>query len=114
MTMMEQRIFARHSVRIAGKLVATHAPITVDCVIANLSEDGALITGRLSEPLPKRLYLWQAETGTLFRCEVRWQKGNQAGLRFVDAASRPWRVQLIEKCCAQQMRSYARSQRRAA
>jgi hypothetical protein len=104
--MQDQRAFPRHRVEIPGKLISPHSPFSVDCRVANLSQDGALVTASLEAALPKRLYLWQAETGTLFQCEVRWQRQREIGLRFVDVAGRPWRAALIERCCASE---YARS-----
>jgi hypothetical protein len=96
-TMDERRAFFRNDVRIEAKVIAPDMSCCVDCVIMNLSEDGALVSMRGPARVPQRAYLWQAQTGTLFECEVRWRKNDRLfGLYFVDAAGRSRRRALIE------------------
>jgi hypothetical protein len=95
--MHERRAFPRSKVQIDGKVVAPDMPCVIACMIQNLSEDGALVATDEPARVPRRAYLWQARTGTLFECDVRWRKGGRLfGLRFVDTASRASRRALID------------------
>lgn len=96
--MTDDRAFPRHDVRIAGRLLAPDLSCFVDCVIRNLSEDGALVSASNAAQLPDRIYLWQAQTGTLFECMVRWRKDKLFGLYFMNAGGRARRRALIEAC----------------
>jgi hypothetical protein len=71
--MDDKRAFTRHAVQIAGKLISADMLCCVDVVIKDLSESGALVSSAAPAAFPKRGYLWQAKTGTLFECEVRWR-----------------------------------------
>ena len=42
-----------------------------------------------ADTVPERVYLWQAQTRTLFECQVQWRKNDRLlGLRFTDECSR--------------------------
>jgi hypothetical protein len=87
--MDNRREFPRHPVQIAGKLISADMLCCVDVVIRELSEGGALVSAPTPAAFPKRGYLWQAKTGTLFECEIRWRKGGRLfGLRFTDESTR--------------------------
>jgi PilZ domain len=96
--MPDNRAFPRHQVRITGKIVSPDASFTADCLVKDISEGGALVSVPSNVTLPDRVYLWQAETGTLFECQVRWRKLNLAGLHFIDLASRAKSRELIDRC----------------
>jgi hypothetical protein len=96
--MNDRREFPRHSVQIVGKLLSADMLHCVDVVIKELSEGGALVSAALPAAFPKRGYLWQEKTGTVFECEVRWLKnGRLFGLRF-DASARDRLRTLIAAC----------------
>jgi len=88
--MQIRRAHPRYGVRIAGKLMSPDMTFCVDVVIRDLSEDGALVN--VVPPagtVPERVYLWQAQTRTLFECRVQWRKNDyQLGLRFTEECSR--------------------------
>ncbi len=95
----DKREFPRHPVQIAGKLISADMLCCVDVVIRELSEGGALVNSAAPAAFPKRGYLWQAKTGTLFECEVRWRKNSRLfGLRFTDDSSRARLRALISAC----------------
>jgi hypothetical protein len=56
----------------------------VDCVIRDISEGGALVTVRGEAAVPARVYLWQATAEAMVECEVRWNKLNLIGLKFLE------------------------------
>lgn len=104
--MDDRRGFSRNDVRIDGRVMAPDMSCVMDCVIENLSEDGALVSTSLPARMPQRAYLWQAQTGTLFECDVRWRKNDRLfGLHFVDAAARSRRRALIEASSGDARRS---------
>jgi hypothetical protein len=99
--MEDKRAYPRHPVRIEGKLISPDMLCCVDVVIKELSEGGALVSSAVPATFPRNGYLWQAKTGTLFECEVRWRKSNRLfGLRFTDATSRDRLRGLIDACTA--------------
>jgi hypothetical protein len=94
--MTDRRAYPRHAVRIDGKLVSPDMNCSLDVVITDLSEDGALVRTFAPATFPDRGYLWQARTGTLFECQIRWRKnGKLFGLRFIDTSGRARRRTLI-------------------
>jgi hypothetical protein len=94
--MHERRAFARHKVRISGKLIAPDMSTCVEVVIHDLSEDGAFVTSKIPAQMPERAYLWEAHAGTIFECTIRWRKRDKLfGLHFPDAAGRARRRALI-------------------
>ena len=79
------RAFVRQQVHIDAKIAAPDMSSCVDCVVVDISENGALVSAsRNAAAIPDRVYLWQSKTGIVFECEVRWRKLNLVGLRFVD------------------------------
>lgn len=98
--MRDNRASPRHQVRINGKILSPDGSCTVDCVVKDISEGGALVNVRSNVVLGSRVYLWQAETGTLFECDVRWRKLDHVGLHFIDIASRAKVRALIDRCTA--------------
>ena len=97
--MHDKREFPRHAVQIVGKLISADMLCCVDVAIKELSEGGALVSAAAAAAFPKRGYLWQEKTGTLFECEVRWRKNSRLfGLRFTDASSRDRLRALISAC----------------
>ena len=88
--MQDSRVHPRYGVRIEGKLMSPDMSFCVDVIIRNLSEGGALISALAPAKLiPERVYLWQAQTRTLFECKVQWRKNDRLlGLRFTDLCSR--------------------------
>jgi hypothetical protein len=98
--MHDRRAHPRHPVRIEGKLISADMLCCVDVVVQELSEGGALVLAAAAAEFPRTGYLWQARTGTLFACEVRWRKSNRLfGLRFTEDASRE-RLRALIKACA--------------
>jgi hypothetical protein len=110
--MDERREFPRHEVQIAGMIFSADMLCCVDVVIKELSEGGALVSSAAPAAFPKQGYLWQAKTGTLFECEVRWRKGSRLfGLRFTDQCSRERLRALIEDCAGRQGQKQGKSLR---
>jgi hypothetical protein len=88
--MQNRRAHPRYGVRIEGKLMSPDMELCVDVVIKDLSEDGAMINILAPASIvPERVYLWQAQTRTLFECKVQWRQNNRLlGLHFTEECSR--------------------------
>ena len=108
--MQDKRTSIRYGVRIEGKLMSPDMAFCVDVVIRNLSEGGAMISALApADKVPERVYLWQAQTRTLFECEVQWRKNDRLlGLRFTDECSRLSVRDLLEAASPAQMPAQSR------
>jgi hypothetical protein len=94
--MTDRRAFPRHRVHINGKIILMDGPCYVDCVIRNISEDGAHVTMQVPMQLPVSVYLWEAQTRMIFECSVQWRRQTMVGLRFTDRRGRAMRRTLFE------------------
>lgn len=81
-----------------GKILFVDQPCFVECIIRNISEDGALLSMLVSVALPQQVLLWEQRTGTLYESEVRWRRDHMVGVHFVDARRRASRRALLKKC----------------
>ncbi len=93
----DNRAVARHQVRKAGRIIFFDEPCFIECVIRNISEDGALVSMPLSLSLPDHVVLWEERTGLIYECDVRWRKNHMVGLQFTDICNRQERRALLEK-----------------
>ena len=94
----DRRTFPRLQVQKNGKILFFDQPCFVECIIRNISEEGALLSLIVSVPLPREILLWEQETGKLYECGVKWRKDHMVGVHFVDVRSRsksPWHAPSI-------------------
>jgi hypothetical protein len=84
----DSRNVSRHLVRMLGKIILADEPYSLDCLIKNMSEDGALVQLLLPSPLPEHVLLWEERTHIAYDCEVRWQTASTAGLQFLEREER--------------------------
>ena len=94
----DRRTFPRLQVQKNGKILFFDQPCFVECIIRNISEEGALLSLIMSVPLPREILLWEQGTGKLYECGVKWRKDHMVGVHFTDVGSRlknPWRVPSI-------------------
>jgi hypothetical protein len=94
---MDNRAAPRVQVRIPGKVMWSNGACGKLCTITDLSEGGAQINTTVFTEVPKIVNLFEARSGSLFECEVRWQQGPLIGLQFLDFCSRAKRRELIER-----------------
>lgn len=93
----EKRAFARYQVCNAGRIIFFDAPCFVQCVIRNISADGALVCMQVSVALPREVVLWEEATGRCYECSVRWRNDRMVGLHFTDVCGRAERGSLLER-----------------
>jgi hypothetical protein len=95
--MDNRRAFPRFEVRIPGKLLWANGACSRSCSITDLSESGARVDTAGFTSVPDKIDLFEGQSGNIFECVVRWQRGTQIGLQFVDICSRAKRRALIEQ-----------------
>lgn len=104
----ERRVVTRHQVRKDARLLFVDQPCFVECVIRNISEDGALLSMLVPVALPPVVLLWEERTGAIHECEVKWRKGPTVGVCFTDILSRMTRREALERTFAP-LKTIARS-----
>ncbi|MBI5939220.1 MAG: PilZ domain-containing protein [Caulobacterales bacterium] len=81
---VDRRRVGRQRALLAGKLANEDATSTVDCVIRNISADGAMIETTTPQLIPNQLHLVQIKEGVAWDAEVIWRRGNRIGLSLGD------------------------------
>lgn len=79
-----ERNHQRQAVCVEAKLLSPDMSRCIDCVIRDISEGGALVSVRSETAAPPRVYLWQPTAEAMVECEVRWNKFNLIGLKFLE------------------------------
>jgi PilZ domain len=87
MSMAERRRAARQKSFLRGCIYFNKRRSAVDCLIRDISEQGARIifSDTISLPAVVELYIPQKEQ--TLRAEVQWRRGEEIGLAFPDAAA---------------------------
>ena len=81
---VERRRAGRSRALLAGKLANEGATTTIDCVIRNISADGAMIETTTPQLFPSTLHLVQVKEGVAWDATVIWRRGNRVGLSLGD------------------------------
>ncbi len=79
----ERRHGARGSVIKAGRIVYRAATCTMDCVVLNLSDQGAALQPEDALRCPD-VFTLQIQHGPSYRCHVCWRYRSKLGVRFLD------------------------------
>jgi hypothetical protein len=79
---IERRRGLRNRALLAGKVANEDATRTLDCVIRNLSPDGAMIETSAPHLVPREMHLVQVKEGIVWDAEVIWRRGNRVGLKL--------------------------------
>jgi hypothetical protein len=81
---MEQRAFKRRALAL-GARVEIEGQFQ-ECIVSNVSEAGARVTLKHPTKLPERFSMSLTITSSVLRlCQLAWQEGSEAGVRFVSA-----------------------------
>jgi hypothetical protein len=94
----DRREFPRHQVRKNGKIVFMDQPFFVECVIRNISQDGALLSMLVPVALPQDVLLWEQNTNRLYECVIRWRRDHMVGVQFIHARDGVKRQTLLKRC----------------
>lgn len=81
---VERRCSQRQRALLTGKLATDGASLTIDCVIRNLSSDGALVETPSPHLIPNDLHLLQVREGVAWDAKVIWRRGNKVGLALLE------------------------------
>jgi hypothetical protein len=84
----DRRTFSRVQVQENDKVLFIDQPCFVECIIRNISEDGALLSLIVSVPLPRVVLLWEQQTDKLHKCVVKWRNDHMVGVHFTDVRQR--------------------------
>ena len=82
MSLVEQRKAARHRLIISAKLIFHYDAVMNDCIVFDLSDDGALVELEDITLVPPEGIL-RFSTGDIFLAQRRWQMGRKLGLQFL-------------------------------
>lgn len=80
----DRRRTQRQRSLLTAKLANRDASITLDCVIRNISTEGALVETTSPHLIPHELHLMQVREGIVWDAEVIWRNGNRIGLVLGD------------------------------
>ena len=80
---IERRRGQRNRALLSGKVANQDATQTLDCVIRNLSPDGAMIETPTPHLVPAELHLVQISEGIAWDAEVIWGHGNRVGVKLI-------------------------------
>ena len=81
---VERRRNQRQRALLTGKLATDQANITIDCVIRNLSPEGALVETQSPHLIPSELHLLQVREGIAWDAKVIWRRGSRVGLELLE------------------------------
>lgn len=82
--MQERRQSIRGRTYLGGKVVFNHRYSSMDCLIRNLSADGARLNISASVTIPEELDLEFGQSRDTRRIRVVWRKGDELGVVFAD------------------------------
>lgn len=83
----DHRAAPRRRTLIAAQIRYNGGAVTVDCVVRNMSETGAKVDVSEGVVLPASFDLLIPQKNVVHRCELRWRRGAEAGIAFLDAPS---------------------------
>lgn len=78
----DRRQTPRRRALLTGKLVTEDVALTIDCIIRNLTDMGAMVEMPSPHMVPNQIYLLQVKEGLAWDAEVVWRHGARLGLKF--------------------------------
>jgi len=78
----DKRQGGRARALLAAKILIGDGRMSPDCLIRDLSPDGARVRISRTVPLPQSFALLAIRDGLLFDAALVWRKGDEAGLAF--------------------------------
>ncbi|MCW5682039.1 MAG: PilZ domain-containing protein [Xanthobacteraceae bacterium] len=87
--MLEQRQVLRHRTFLQGRVLYNGGRSSIDCIIRELTEEGARLVFSGSAPLPHTFELNIPNRDQTIRVEIVWNHGNEVGVKFAPNAEAP-------------------------
>ena len=84
----ERRVYRRRTAYETGTIVPDDGGTAIECVIKNISEEGAKLRCEPNVGFPDRFKLCLSD-GTELPCEVTWRTEETIGVRFAHLPKRP-------------------------
>jgi hypothetical protein len=80
--LVERRAMHRARALLSGKILVGNGSVSSDCVIRDLSVNGARVRISNAIGLPRTVTLLAIKDGLLFDATVIWRRGGELGLTF--------------------------------
>jgi hypothetical protein len=94
----DNRAHPRVETRLKGRLLSLDGRCNYNCVVIDVSEGGARVSTAEFGLVPTGVFLFLANSGDIFECDVRWRREGQVGLAFIDGVPRSMRKALLDLC----------------
>lgn len=85
--MSERRSSPRKRSFLQGRLLFNGRQSAIDCVVRDLSDDGARVAFSAAVAIPDIVELVLPSKEETFRARVAWRRGEEAGLAFLHASN---------------------------
>jgi len=85
----EQRISVRKRTFLKGRIVFNNGSSSMDCLVRDLSEDGARLELSETMTLPEVFDLYIAQKDATFRATLRWRRQEAIGVTFAASTKAP-------------------------
>ncbi|WP_350333049.1 PilZ domain-containing protein [Coralliovum pocilloporae] len=82
----EQRQGSRRRVLKAAKIVYSNSAFVVDCVMRDVSDQGAKLKVDESVEIPSHFQLYLKADKIVYDCQRKWRKGSELGVEFIGEA----------------------------
>jgi hypothetical protein len=82
--MQERRKLARNRTFLGGVIAFNHRSSTMDCLVRNLSAEGAKISFNNTAAVPGEFDLLIKQKGCSLRARLVWRQAGEAGITFMN------------------------------
>lgn len=80
--MSDRRSTDRRRVIKGCRVLFNNRASTLDCVVRNLSKDGARVQTETPHLIPDEFELLIVQEGIIYPCKVAWRRGDEIGVTF--------------------------------
>ena len=86
MTVEDERLSPRSLSFLGAKIYFEHKPSTLNCLVKNRSENGALIKVENVVDIPETFRLYLTKFNTRYSCQVMWKSHDKLGVQYSQIA----------------------------
>jgi hypothetical protein len=80
--MVERRSIVRHKTFIKGQIYFNNRLSSMDCIVRDLTDNGARLEFSESVALPEMFELYMPNKDEYFQARIEWRKGNNIGVSW--------------------------------
>jgi len=88
MTPQETRKYERSPAYLGGQIYFEHTPSTFECLVTNVSDNGAQLNVDAVWSIPDNFRLYIRKNDGRYVCETKWRTHNKLGVRFKKIAKK--------------------------